>query len=66
MYSPTLTVISQKWFQFKNFETYTRYFWVADEEQKIKVLGVFISNFETCTRYSWVADGEKKKGVFKW
>ena len=43
------------------FETYTRYSWIADVEQKKKVSGVLISNFETYTRYSWVADKDKKK-----
>ena len=41
--------------------TCTRYSWVADEEQKKEVLGVYISNFEIYTRYSWVADEEQKK-----
>ena len=32
-----------------NFETHTRYSWVADKEQK-NVSGVFISNFDTYTK----------------
>ena len=40
---------------------YTIYSQVADEEQKKKVLGVYIGNFETYTRYSEVAD--EKKGL---
>ena len=39
-------------------ETYTRYIWVADKEQKF--LCVFINSFETYIRYSWVADEEQK------
>ena len=33
---------------------------VADEEQKKKVLGAYISNFETYTRYSEVEDKSRK------
>ena len=36
--------------------TYTRYFRVADKEQKKKVLSTYIGNFETYTRNSRVAD----------
>ena len=39
--------------------TYTRYSWVADEEQKKKVLSIYIGNFETYTRYSQVADEKR-------
>ena len=42
------------------FETYTRYSWVADKEQK-KVLGDFYGSLQTYTRYSGVADEEQKK-----
>ena len=42
--------------------TYTRYYQVADEERKKKVLGVYIGNFETYTRYSEVADEKKVFG----
>ena len=42
--------------------TYTRCSRVADEEQKKKLLGVYISNFETYTRYSKVADEKKVSG----
>ena len=42
--------------------TYTRLSQVADEEQKKKVIGIYISNFETYTRYSRVADEKKVSG----
>ena len=41
--------------------TYTRYSRVADEEQKKKVLGIYIGNFETYTKYS--RDADEKKGL---
>ena len=34
-------------------------FWVADDEQKKMVLGVYNGNFETYTRYSEVADEKR-------
>ena len=48
---------------FWNFETYSKYFWVADEEQKKLLLGELICNIETSTRYPWVTDEEQKKGL---
>ena len=41
--------------------TYTRYSRVANEEQKKKVLGVYICNFKPDTRYSEIADKDQKK-----
>ena len=38
----------------------TRYFGVADEEQKKKVLAVYISNFEAYSWYFGVADEKQK------
>ena len=43
------------------FETYTRYSGVDHEEQKNKVLGVFLGSFEIFTRYSRVDDNSKKR-----
>ena len=42
--------------------TYTRYSGVADEDQKKKVLGIYISNFEIDNRYfcRWEAKHKKK------
>ena len=51
---------SKKKKSFLCFKTYTRYSWIADEEQK-KVLDIFISDFETYTRYFRVADEKQKK-----
>ena len=44
-------------------ETYNRYFGVADEEQKKKVLSVFYGSLQTYTIYSWDADEEQKKCI---
>ena len=41
------------------FETYTRYYQVAQIQKK--VVGVFINNFKTYTRYFCVADDKQKK-----
>ena len=50
-------------FNIGNFETYARYSWVADEEQKKGLRCIFISNLKTYTRFSWVADKNQKKKV---
>ena len=42
--------------------TYTRYFWVADEEQKQLILGVYVGTSKTYIRYSEVVDIKKVLG----
>ena len=42
--------------------TYNSYSQVADEQQKKKVLDIYIGNFKTYTRYSRVVDEKKVLG----